>query len=77
MIDTHCHLNFKAFDGRVKEVIGRAKTAGVDRFIVPGTDIETSKKAVELTEKYEEVWAAVGMHPHHIYQYQVQSSKLS
>jgi len=75
MIDTHCHLNFKAFDNQVDAVITRAKMAGVDKFIVPGTDIETSKKAVKLAEKQDGIYAAVGIHPHHIYQYQVQSAK--
>jgi TatD DNase family protein len=67
--DSHCHLNFKAFDGRVGEVIDSAKKAGVNNIIVPGTDVESSKKAVEITEKYEGVYAAVGIHPHHIFQY--------
>ncbi|PIV09864.1 hypothetical protein COS31_01290 [Candidatus Roizmanbacteria bacterium CG02_land_8_20_14_3_00_36_15] len=66
--DTHCHLNFKAFVGRIEEVIKRAKETGVDRFVVPGTDVETSKKAVKLAEKYPEVYAAVGIHPHHVFQ---------
>lgn len=70
MIDTHCHLNFKAFNNQANEIILRAKEVGVDHFVVPGTDIETSKKAVELAEKQQEIYAAVGIHPHHIYQYQ-------
>jgi len=69
LIDTHCHLNFKAFTGQVKEVIARAKERGVGQFIVPGTDLATSKIAVELAQAHSEVWAAVGIHPHHIYGY--------
>ncbi len=65
LVDTHCHLNFQIFKGRVREVIEGAKKAGVEKMIVPGTDLETSKKAVELAEKYQEVYAAVGIHPHH------------
>lgn len=72
MVDTHCHLNFKTFDGRVEDVIKRAKEVGVERFIVPGTDIESSKKAVELAEKYNEVYAAVGIHPHHAREINIQ-----
>jgi TatD DNase family protein len=68
MIDTHCHLNFKAFDGLVEAVIERAKKADVWPLVVPGTDVETSKKAVELAEKYPEVYAAVGIHPHHVFE---------
>jgi TatD DNase family protein len=55
----------KALVTQVDDVIERAKEAGVERFIVPGTDIESSKKAIELAEKYNEVYAAVGIHPHH------------
>jgi TatD DNase family protein len=71
MIDTHCHLNFSSFnppsDGFLKRVISNAQLAGVEKIIVPGTDIESSKKAVEIAEKYEGVYAAVGLHPHHAY----------
>jgi len=67
--DTHCHLNFKAFDGQVGKVIDEAKKAGVNNIIVPGTNVLTSQKAVEIAEKYDGVFAAVGIHPHHVYQY--------
>jgi TatD DNase family protein len=65
LIDTHCHLNFKVFKDNVEEVIARAKKAGIEKIIVPGSDLETSKQAVELAVKHEEVYAAVGVHPHH------------
>ncbi len=68
MFDTHCHLNFEAFAGRVEEVINEAKKVGVNQIVVPGTDFETSKKAVEIAEKYEGIYAAVGIHPHHVYE---------
>ncbi len=68
MIDTHCHLNLKVLVNQAEQVIRRAKEAGVDRFIVPGTDVETSKKAIELAEKYSEVYAAVGIHPHNVFE---------
>jgi len=67
--DTHCHLNFKAFDEGVKEVINRANKVGNDQIIIPGTDIETSKKAIKIAEKYKGVYAAVGIHPHHVYEF--------
>ncbi|OGK25185.1 hypothetical protein A3C25_00350 [Candidatus Roizmanbacteria bacterium RIFCSPHIGHO2_02_FULL_38_11] len=75
MFDTHCHLNFKAFDGKVDGVIESARNAGVNYFVVPGTDVESSKKAVEIAEKFKGVYAAVGIHPHHIYQYQIAKIK--
>ncbi len=70
MFDTHCHLNFKGFEGREKEVVERAHHEGVDNILVPGTDYETSAKAVEIATTFEGVWAAVGIHPHHVVQCQ-------
>lgn len=63
--DTHCHLNFQAFDGKLDEVIHSAKSAGVEVIIVPGTDIVTSIKTIEISKKYLDIYAAVGIHPHH------------
>jgi TatD DNase family protein len=74
MFDTHCHLNFSAFDGILEKVISEAKNEGVEKFVAPGTDVETSKKAVEIAKKYEGVYAAVGIHPHHVKE--IQNSKL-
>lgn len=66
LIDTHSHLNFKAFNKDLDEVILRAKEAGVDKIIIPGAKINSSKKAVEISQKYEVCFAAVGIHPHHV-----------
>ena len=68
MFDTHCHLNFSRFKKRVDEVIQNAIASGVDHFIVPGTDIESSKKAVEIANKHENIYAAVGIHPHNVFE---------
>jgi len=65
LIDSHCHLNFKIFKNQVAEAIQTAKKAGVKKIIVPGTNLETSEKAVRLAQKHPEVYAAVGIHPHH------------
>lgn len=78
LFDTHCHLNFGAFDGRVGEVIDRAKQAGVNQIVIPGTDVPTSEKAVAIAEKFEGVYAAVGIHPHHVFEvFQAQVSVFS
>lgn len=66
LIDTHCHLNFKAFQGREEAVIERANKVGVERFIVPGADIKSSQRAVAIAEKFPFVYAAIGIHPHHV-----------
>lgn len=65
MIDTHCHLNFAKFENDFNTVIKRATDAGVEIIINAGTSIESSKKAVELAQKYENLYAIVGIHPHH------------
>ncbi|GAB4219673.1 MAG: TatD family hydrolase [Candidatus Microgenomates bacterium] len=68
LIDTHCHLNFKAFDENLDEVINQANEAGVKKIVVPGTDIQTSYKAIQIAQKYDGVYAAVGIHPHHVFE---------
>lgn len=65
IIDTHSHLNFKAYDNNRDEVIERAQKEGVICIDV-GTKYETSRLAVELAQKYENMYAAIGMHPIHI-----------
>jgi TatD DNase family protein len=63
LTDTHCHLYWNKFDTDRAEVIQRAVGAGVTRILVPGTTIETSREAIRLAEKHEQVFAAVGIHP--------------
>ena len=65
LIDTHSHLSFKAYDADREEVIKRTKEGGVACIDV-GTKYETSKNAIELAEKNEGIYAAIGMHPIHI-----------
>ena len=65
MVDAHCHLNFQAFDKDYDAAIKRALDAGVEIIINTGTSIESSQKAVELAQKYKNLYAIVGIHPHH------------
>jgi len=65
MIDAHCHLNFKAFEEDFDKVIKRAFGSGVTKIINVGTKLDSSEKAIKLTEKYENLYATVGIHPHH------------
>ena len=63
-IDTHAHLTSREFDADRGEVIRRAADAGVTRIVNPGTNLEDSRRAVELAGKEEGVYACVGVHPH-------------
>jgi len=64
LIDTHCHLTFDDLVRDIESVIARSRAAGVTSWLTVGTDIQENLKAVELTEKYENMYAAIGMHPH-------------
>lgn len=63
MIDTHCHLNFEAYDDDRDQVIQRATEAGVTSIINPGVDADSSRAAIALADQYAGVYAAVGVHP--------------
>ncbi len=65
MIDVHCHLNFAKFENDFDAVIKKAVNAGVEKIINVGTSIEASLKAVELAKRYKNLYAIVGIHPHH------------
>jgi len=64
IVDTHCHLDDERYSQDLDEVITRAKEAGVKRFIIPGADPKTLPKAVKISEQYDEVYFAVGVHPY-------------
>jgi len=64
LIDTHCHLDLKQYEQDRESVISRAIDAGVIRFIVPGINVESSNKAIQLSADYYEVFASCGIHPH-------------
>ena len=66
MIDSHAHINDDAFINDYDEVIKRAKESGISYILIPGWDIESSKKAIKIAEKYDGVYAAIGIHPENI-----------
>ena len=63
LIDTHAHLDFPEFVADLDEVIQRAIDAGVDRIVTIGTTRESSRKSVRLAERYQGVYASIGVHP--------------
>jgi TatD DNase family protein len=64
LADSHCHLQMEQSPLAVPALLKRAKTAGVRRFLVPGTTLADSRAAVELASRHEGVFSAVGIHPH-------------
>lgn len=62
LFDTHCHIQFKAYADDRDEVIKKCQEKGVILNVV-GTQQKMSKKAVELAEKYDHIYASVGLHP--------------
>jgi TatD DNase family protein len=75
LIDTHCHLNDTEAFPNPAATISRAREAGVERVIVVGVDVESSQRALELTEAHQGVYAIVGWHPNYTANYT--SAKLS
>ena len=63
--DTHAHLDYPDFEADLPQIIERAQTAGITRIISIGTDLESSRRAVALADKFDCVHAAVGWHPSH------------
>jgi len=65
VIDTHCHLNFADAFPDPAGAIERAKKNGVGALIVVGCDEPTSRRALELAEEHDEVYACIGWHPNY------------
>ena len=63
LIETHAHLDYPDFQQDLEAVIARAAEAGVTRIISIGTGIESSRRAVDLAERFPGVYAVVGIHP--------------
>lgn len=64
LIDTHAHLYYDNMCDNLSEVLSSAESNSVKKTICIGTDLITSLKSVEIAEKYENVYATVGIHPH-------------
>jgi len=64
LIDTHCHLTFDDLICDINAVVERSRQAGVTGWITVGTDPEHNRKAIELAERFEGMYAAVAIHPH-------------
>ncbi|MGG0593021.1 TatD family hydrolase [Priestia megaterium] len=63
LFDTHVHLNAEKYEDDLQEVINRALEKGVQNMVVVGFDEPTIKKAIQIAETYEFIYASVGWHP--------------
>jgi len=64
LIDSHAHIYYRDYSADFDEMLKRAGDAGVGAMLVVGTDIESSRESLELAEKYPQLYASVGIHPH-------------
>ena len=64
LIDPHAHLNADRFAHDVELVVGAAKLAGIERMLIPGWNVASSERALELAERWPWLDASVGIHPH-------------
>ena len=63
LVDTHCHLDLRQFDGDREAVIERARAAGVEIIVNPAIDLASCRRVLALADRYAHVYAAVGVHP--------------
>src|SRR5689334_10093020 len=63
LIETHAHLDYPDFAPDFDDVLRRANEAGVTRILTIGTSLESSRRAIDLAEKYPNIFAVIGVHP--------------
>ena len=64
LVDSHAHLDGRQFTHDLDETIARATTNGISHILTIGCDLESSKDSIAVAEKYDNIFAAVGVHPH-------------
>lgn len=68
IFDTHCHLNSEELYKDIDNILLKAKESGVDKILVPGWDKASSLLAIEIANKYKNIYAAIGFHPTEVYE---------
>ncbi len=68
-VDTHSHIQMREFDHDRAEALTRAEASGIGLMLAVGYHLEGSRKAVEAAQRYAQVYAGVGIHPHDAKQY--------
>ena len=63
IIDSHCHLDYEPLADNIDQVLLNAKNNNITNLLTIGTDLESSKKVLEIVDKYPAVYGAIGIHP--------------
>lgn len=64
LVDSHCHLDFPEYAGKLDEVVARARAAGVGACVTIGTELSRFPGVRAVAERFDDVWCSVGIHPH-------------
>ena len=64
MIDTHCHLYDKKIINNLEKIVKNAHDNNISKMICIGDNVQTSQQSVAIANKYEQIYASVGVHPH-------------
>jgi TatD DNase family protein len=64
LVDSHCHINADRFDADVPDVLERARASGLKRILVPGWNVRSVERALELAAEHPWLDASAGVHPH-------------
>lgn len=65
LVDSHCHLDYFTQSGEQAEIIARAKEAGIHEMVTIGVTLKQSQEILSIAERFENVWACIGIHPNH------------
>ena len=66
LVDSHAHIDASDYDGDRRKILERALSKGVGTIIAVGSDLDSSRKTVDIANSFEGVFAAVGVHPHDV-----------
>lgn len=76
LIDTHSHIDLENFEDHFDKVIETAKEYGVEKVVIPGVSPAGFERIIDLCERYENVFGAVGVHPEDVNSYDDNAEKL-
>lgn len=66
IVDSHCHIDDEKFDKDRNFIISNFENDNIDFIVDPACDVKSSKKIIEIIEKFDKVYGAVGIHPHEV-----------